>query len=172
MKALLRTLEAWRVGSRLGFVVAPHRAALGGAVALQLLVVALAVLQPWPMQVAFDRVLSPVAGAEPGGADLLLLCAAVLFGVVVARVLAEYAANLLVAKVGHRVTRALRMLLFRRLLELPPSFHGGQRSGDGIRGWCPPGFWTGKNLGGNEYDRRVRGSSTWRAGKSRGRRTG
>lgn len=130
MKALLRTLEAWRVGSRLGFVVAPHRAALGGAVALQLLVVALAVLQPWPMQVAFDRVLSPVAGAEPGGADLLLLCAAVLFGVVVARVLAEYAANLLVAKVGHRVTRALRMLLFRRLLELPPSFHGGQRSGD------------------------------------------
>ena len=133
MKALARTLEAWRVGSRLGFVLTPHRAALAAAVGLQLLVVGLSVLQPWPMQVAFDRVLSPVLGGGAAGDEgtrLLLLCAAVLLGVVIARVLAEYAANLLIARVGHRVTRALRMLLFRRLLELPPAFHGEQRSGD------------------------------------------
>ena len=122
--------EAWRVGARLGFVLRPHRLALSGVVLLQLCVVALSVLQPWPMKFVFDRVLAPLDLGNRGGSDLLFLCAGSLLAIVILRVIAEYNANLSVARVGHRVTRALRLLLFERLLQLPPAYHGKQRSGD------------------------------------------
>jgi len=122
--------EAWRVGARLGFVLRPHRLALSGVVLLQLCVVALSVLQPWPMKFVFDRVLAPLDLENRGGSDLLFLCAGSLLAIVILRVIAEYNANLSVARVGHRVTRALRLLLFERLLQLPPAYHGKQRSGD------------------------------------------
>ncbi|MEO2145251.1 MAG: ABC transporter ATP-binding protein [bacterium] len=130
MRAFLKLFDAWRVGVRLGFVLRPHRLALSGVVLLQLCVVALSVLQPWPMKVAFDRVLAPLDLESRGGGELLLLCAGALLVIVVLRVLVEYNANLTVAKVGHRVTRALRLVLFERLLQLPPAYHGKQRSGD------------------------------------------
>lgn len=111
---------------------------------LGVVVAAVEVLKPWPLQVMFDAVLLPeramshdgptaaiVAWAAEGpiGTVVPVLSASL---VVLAAIggLAAYSQTMLLSQVGQQVVSRLRRDLFRHLLSLSPSFHSGSRQGD------------------------------------------
>lgn len=123
--AVARRLAPHLVGRRTGMVLAG---------VLSLVAAALVVMRPWPLKWIFDGALAPRDPAapspygEPG--TVVLLSAAALLVIIVARLWAEYFASVKLAEVGQGVTRSLRLALFRHLSELSPEFHSDHKSGD------------------------------------------
>ncbi|MCA9000874.1 MAG: ABC transporter ATP-binding protein [Planctomycetes bacterium] len=127
MKVLSTNQEAWSLSKRFWVDVRPFRLALGVSLVLQLLGVGLQLMQPWPIQWIFDNILMDPEGK---GTRVVLFAALALVGITVARIALEYWGSLKIVAAGHGVTRALRLRIFRKLVELPPHFHARQKAGD------------------------------------------
>lgn len=130
MNALAKVSHAWRVGRPFKPEVAQQRGPLTLVLGTLLAVVGLELLRPWPLQWIFDHALLPVDGTTSDPRRVVLVGAGALLAIVLVRVALEYFGNLRLTDVGHRVTRALRLRIFRHLVSLPPAFHAKHRAGD------------------------------------------
>jgi ATP-binding cassette subfamily B protein len=111
-----------------------------GSVLALLAGTALRLLEPWPLKIAFDRVIqtkrNPKYLAGLGWLDNLepmqvLLAAAVgLVAVTLLRAVADYMNRVGFAKIGNRVLTRVRNELFGHMQALPLSFHSTARAGD------------------------------------------
>ncbi|MFT5732447.1 MAG: ATP-binding cassette subfamily B protein [Planctomycetota bacterium] len=119
--------SSWNIASRFFSDMAPFRWALVFGIALQLLGVCLELAQPWAMQQIFDRAL---IGRADNAAQIVYVGSACLAGAILLRIAMNYVATLKIVATGHALTRALRLRVFRHLVELPPTFHTRQKSGD------------------------------------------
>lgn len=116
--------------------VRPFAGPLGLALVLLLFSAAMELLKPWPLKFIIDYVIStthsvvpwPLAGLSPWAR----LLAASLSVIVVAIVggIAEYHAQVTVARVGHTIASTLRSDIFRHLQQLSVSFHRTTGSGE------------------------------------------
>ena len=127
MKGLARFSESLTVARRFLPELAGHRGRLAGVAALFLGAIALELARPWPLRWVIDGALVPGA-SEPE--RIVLLAGLALLVILVGKALLEYFATLLVTAVGHAVTRALRLRVFRHLVGLSPDFHARHKSGD------------------------------------------
>ncbi len=127
MKKLVNDNSSWGVARRFSGDVAPFYRAILVAVSLQLVGVALELAQPWAMQQIFDRAL---IGRSPDAAMVVYIGSGCLAGAILLRIAINYVATLKIVGTGHALTRALRLRLFRHMVELPPNFHHRQKSGD------------------------------------------
>lgn len=130
MKKLLeRWSRAYRVARRFSGELRAEQRRLFGAVVLLLGVVALELLRPWPLQWLIDHVLLDSADMR-SEARAVWIAAGVMLGILVGRALLDYAATLLVTSIGHGVARAIRLRVFKHLVDLSPAFHARHKSGD------------------------------------------
>lgn len=112
---------------------------LAGAVLALLAATGMRLLEPWPLKLVIDRV---VTAAPSGGASgiplvdslapmtLLLAAAGAVVGIIGLRAAFAYLSTVGFAVVGNRVLTAIRAELFRHLQRLSIAFHGGARAGD------------------------------------------
>ena len=116
-----------------------HRAMMGGSLLSLLAVVALNLLEPWPLKFVFDRVLDQGQGGRLGripalegldSMEILAVSAIALVVIVGLRALADYFSTVSFALIGNRVLTEVRDDLFRHLQRLPLSFHTKRRGGD------------------------------------------
>ncbi|QWW20708.1 ABC transporter ATP-binding protein [Schaalia sp. 19OD2882] len=101
-----------------------------------LLEVVFRVLEPWPMKIAIDSVLSPGAtgiGIGSSPAVDLAACAAMLLLTVVMRALSNYVATVCFAVAGSRVAASLRARVFHHVQCLSQQFHSHNRSADTVQ---------------------------------------
>ncbi|MTK00920.1 ABC transporter ATP-binding protein [Micromonospora sp. CP22] len=117
-----------RVRSRalLADVLRPHRARLGGAVALLLTQNAAAMSGPYLVMLGIDRAIEPLRAGEPGPLIGVAVAFAAAAGV-------EYAARrgflTLSARIGQAVLLDLRRRVYAHFLHLPVAFHERYTSG-------------------------------------------
>ncbi len=108
---------------------------LGGIVAL-LAEVGFRVLEPWPLKIVIDSVVSSLGtdtGTAPVGLPGLLGLGALQVAVVSARALCSYLATVAFALVGSRTAAALRVRVFSHVQGLSQQFHSRNRSADTVQ---------------------------------------
>jgi ATP-binding cassette subfamily B protein len=115
-----------------------ERPLIVGSILALLAGTALRLLEPFPLKIAFDRVLptrrqpkyglSMLDNLDPG--QILLVVAVGLVVITLLRAVADYANRVGFAKLGNRVLTRVRNELFAHLQALPLSFHTSARSGD------------------------------------------
>lgn len=118
----------------------PHLAGQGpmmaaGSAAL-LLEVVFRVLEPWPLKIVIDSVLTPLAaqqGSLSAGIALLVVLGIVQVAIVGLRAACNYLATISFALVGSRVATSLRARVFRHVLGLSQQFHARNRSADTVQ---------------------------------------
>ncbi|MEQ1758403.1 MAG: ABC transporter ATP-binding protein [Vicinamibacterales bacterium] len=116
--------------------VRPFRAQLASSLGLLLFSAAMELFKPWPLKFVIDHVLGHDAGTLPFGLDALdsggRLLAASVAVVVVAIVggLAEYQAQIRVAKIGNTTASVIRGDVFAHLQQLSVAFHRTTGSGE------------------------------------------
>lgn len=102
-----------------------------------LLEVGLRVLEPWPLKMLIDNVLTPSLGVSgpPSATDinLLFVFAGLLVATVALRALTNYLATVCFAIVGSRVAANLRARVFRHVHGLDQQFHAQNRSADTVQ---------------------------------------
>ncbi|MDO4792160.1 MAG: ABC transporter ATP-binding protein [Buchananella hordeovulneris] len=98
-----------------------------------ILEVAFRVLEPWPLKIVIDSVLSPGAAPSSSPVTLLLVCAGLLVATVALRAAANYLATVCFAVVGSRVAASLRSRVFRHVQGLDQQFHAQNRSADTVQ---------------------------------------
>ena len=130
MKYLARFFEGLRVARRFSSELAGHRAQLALVLVLFVSTIALELLRPWPLSWVIDRALLTSGPPPENAREIVLYCALALALILAHKALADYSAILRMTAVGHAVTRSLRLRIFRHLVELPPSFHAKNKSGD------------------------------------------
>lgn len=130
IRHLERLSHGLRVARRFSGELVGHGPRLALATSLLALTIGLELLRPWPLSWVLDTVLM-VDGPRPQDAKQLVLGAAVALALVlIAKAAAEYFATLRLTEIGHAVTRSLRLRIFKHLVELSPSFHARNKSGD------------------------------------------
>ncbi len=111
---------------------------VGSCTAL-LLEVGFRLLEPWPLKVVFDRVISKMHGAHGYKVSLfdifdpitlLAIMAAFTIAVTGLRALAGYWTTVGFAKIGNRVLRQVRAQVYRHVQYLSLAFHTRARTGD------------------------------------------
>ncbi|NOT25986.1 MAG: ABC transporter ATP-binding protein [Acidobacteria bacterium] len=114
----------------------PFRWHLALSLALLLFASAMELLKPWPLKFIIDQilgqhpvgVLAPLTGlnltAQLAAASVLVVVVAIVGGI------AEYHAQILVAKIGHTIAASLRGDVFSHLQRLSVSFHRNTGSGE------------------------------------------
>jgi ATP-binding cassette subfamily B protein len=129
----------WRVLSHFWPETRKYRWLLAGSWTALFLEVTFRLLEPWPLKVVFDRVMSKQHGANGyrvSFADIfdpLTLLAAMAFLVVALtalRAMAGYWTTVGFAKIGNRVLAKVRTRLYRHIQYLSLSFHSKARAGD------------------------------------------
>ena len=116
-----------------------HRWLMAGSWIALLAEVGFRLLEPWPLKVVFDRVISKVHGAhgykvtlfdifEP--VTLLAMMATLTVLLTALRAGAGYWTTVGFAKIGNRVLSAVRLQLYRHIQYLSLSFHTKARTGD------------------------------------------
>ena len=121
----------------------PHLRSQRGLIASSMVAlfaeVGLRLLEPWPLKVIFDRVISPartkrqwlpsgLADADP--MTLLGLAAGAVLIITGLRALASYWQTIGFAQLGNRVLRRVREQLYRHVQYLSLSFHSTAKTGD------------------------------------------
>ncbi|QDV08191.1 Lipid A export ATP-binding/permease protein MsbA [Planctomycetes bacterium Poly30] len=127
MKLSANDHSSWNISRRFFGDLVPFRLALLLGIGLQLIGVGLELAQPWAMQQIFDRAL---IGRASNAAQIVYVGSACLAAAVLLRIVVNHVATLKIVATGHALTRALRLRVFRHLVELPPNFHTRQKSGD------------------------------------------
>jgi len=119
-----------RIARRFWPQLAEHRRQIVLVGLASLAVTALEILKPWPIQFLFDHALAPAGPARWPLQDIVLGCmgAALLIGLSAAG--AQWLREIRLAEVSQQVTRSLRQMLFRQLVQLSPRFHAKHKSGD------------------------------------------
>lgn len=116
--------------------VRPFHGHLVFALVLLLFSAAMELLKPWPLKFIIDHVLGQHTRGLPAAimalSPTVRLAAASLSVILVAIVggLAEYHANVMVAKVGHTISSTIRGDVFRHLQQLSVTFHRTTGSGE------------------------------------------
>ncbi len=132
----LRTVSA--LGRRLLPYARRRRGRLLGALALTLALLAVRLLEPWPLKLLFDNVmlgrpLPSGLAALAGGLGQVPLLAMLVATIIVLAVLSGffyYHQSLRVSRLGQEVASELRLDLYRHLQALSFSFHDRRRTGD------------------------------------------
>jgi ATP-binding cassette, subfamily B, bacterial len=116
-----------------------HRWLMAGSWAALLLEVAFRLLEPWPLKVVFDRVISKQHGAHGykvtffdifDPMTLLGIMAVLVIALTALRAMAGYWTTVGFAKIGNRVLAKVRTQLYRHIQYLSLSFHTKARTGD------------------------------------------
>ncbi len=143
LRRLARTLT---LGGSLRPYLAPHRKALIGTGFISLLGALLRLLEPWPLQIAFDYailgrpVVAPLTGVHAGAIAqllsgqsreaLLLGSGVALVGISVVIGALAYLQSLTLARTGLAVMQELRIDLFHQMQRLSLPFHRRTPGGD------------------------------------------
>ncbi|MEK7314743.1 MAG: ABC transporter ATP-binding protein [Candidatus Eisenbacteria bacterium] len=139
MPARASLKRAARVLRYLAPEIRSQRGQLAAGLGLGAIVAVTEVLRPWPLQMIFDQILLPRAGApRPFGVDLTSYSVEAAIGSAGAAIVllsavggvAQYLQTLVVTEAGQRIVSRLRRSLFRHMLRLPPTFHALRSSGD------------------------------------------
>ena len=130
MKWAERISASWPVYKRFWPELRPHRLSLLLVLACAALVAACQVLQPWPTSWIFDHALAPKRPQPHGWSFYVWTGAAAYLGIVLLNAALEFSADLLTARVGHFVSRSLRLRVFQHMALLSPRFHARNKSGD------------------------------------------
>lgn len=141
MKKRLKELgKLLRVGGAFRPYLRTHRMRLTIAILLSVLFAALRLLEPWPLQIAFDAAIlgksTRFLGVDPlalvGGSRelLLLLCAGTLLVTAILSGAVYYVQSVILAEVGQEIVRSLRMDVFHQLQRLSLAFHRRTGTGD------------------------------------------
>ena len=129
----------WRVLCHFWPQTRKHRWLIAGSWTALLLEVGFRLLEPWPLKVVFDRVITKTHGAHGHKAsffDILdpITLLAIMAGLTVVltgiRALAGYWTTVGFAKIGNRVLAQVRSQLYRHVQYLSLSFHTKARTGD------------------------------------------
>jgi ATP-binding cassette, subfamily B, bacterial len=122
---------------RLGSFVRPYKRLVAGALACEVLGVAIQLLLPWPMKLVVDHVLGAARLPNPlqwlgdfGPVGLAVIAASA--GAVLSMVdsLLAYAASVASVSAGEFVARDIRAQMMRHLLVLGPEFHEQYETGE------------------------------------------
>ena len=128
--ALARTLRL------VGPDLRPHALLVAGGTLALLAEVVFRVLEPWPLKIVLDSVLSSLGtrtGYAPASVLGLMACGIVLIGIVAMRALCSYLATVSFALAGSRTAIALRARVFRHVAGLSQQFHARNRSADTVQ---------------------------------------
>jgi ATP-binding cassette subfamily B protein len=130
MKWLERLSTSLPIYRRFWPELRPHRGSLALVLLAAVGVALCQVLQPWPIQWIFDNALAP-ADPRPRPWSFYLWTGALAYlAIVLGHAGLQLSVDLLTARVGHMVARALRLRVFRHLALLSPRFHARNKSGD------------------------------------------
>lgn len=116
--------------------IAPHKGLLAGGTAALVLEVLFRVMEPWPLKIILDTVLSPKepVASRPIPAVVMLIGLGVLHIVIVGgRAACNYLATVSFALTGSRAATALRARLFHHVQGLSLQFHARNRSADTVQ---------------------------------------
>ena len=130
MKQAGGMFEGLAVARRFTPELRPYRGSLAVVGLLSLGVALLDLLKPWPIQWIFDWALVPVGDTSMEKTTVVGLGVGALLLMTVVRSLVQYRREIMLAGVGHFVTRGLRYRIFSRLARLSPTFHAKHKSGD------------------------------------------
>lgn len=130
MKLIGRMSSVWPVYRRFWPFLARQRAGFALVLAAAVGVALCEVLQPWPTQWLFDRVLAPDGPRPEDWMRGVLVAAGVHLSIVLLNAALQYAADMATARIGHLVARGLRLRVFEHLSRLSPRFHARNKSGD------------------------------------------
>ena len=114
----------------------PHLLMVAGGTLALMSEVVFRVLEPWPMKIVVDSVLSSLGtstGYAPASVLGLVACGAGLVGIVFMRALCNYLATVSFALAGSRTAIALRARAFRHVAGLSQQFHARNRSADTVQ---------------------------------------
>ncbi len=130
MKRLAQLSRSFAVARRFLPEVSGHGLKLAGVAGLYLAAILLELGRPWPLRWVIDDVLAPSGSPPANSGEIILYSGLALAAILAGKALLEYLATMLVAAIGHRVTRGLRLRVFRHMVGLSPDFHAKHRSGD------------------------------------------
>ena len=107
---------------------------LAGVLAL-VLEVGFRVMEPWPLKIVIDALVSSLKGSGSPGATVpfLLLCGLVLVAVTALRALCNYVATMCFALVSSQAAARLRERVFCHVQGLSQQFHARNRSADTVQ---------------------------------------
>ena len=107
---------------------------LAGVLAL-MLEVGFRVMEPWPLKIVIDALVSSLKGSGSPGATVpfLLLCGLVLVAVTALRALCNYVATMCFALVSSQAAARLRERVFCHVQGLSQQFHARNRSADTVQ---------------------------------------
>lgn len=128
--ALARTLHL------IGPDVRPQAGLIAGGTTALLLEVVFRILEPWPMKIVVDSVITSMGsptGVAAASVRTLLACGAALVGIVVMRATCNYLATVCFALTGSRTAIALRARAFAHVQSLSQQFHARNRSADTVQ---------------------------------------
>lgn len=116
--------------------VRPHRRLVAGGTLALLLEVVVRILEPWPMKIVVDSVVTSMGTPTGVGAATvrtLLVCGAALIGLVAMRAVCNYLATVAFALTGSRAAVSLRARAFAHVQGLSQQFHARNRSADTVQ---------------------------------------
>lgn len=117
----------------LGFVgpyLRPQRPLLAGGLLTLLLEVAFRLVEPWPLKVVIDAVVTPNATGGFSVVTLLIVAAIAVFLAAALRALMAYLTTVCFALAGTRAMTAVRSHIFAHVQRLSLRFHGRTKTGD------------------------------------------
>ena len=136
MSARVRRSALTRTLRLVGPDLRPHLLMVAGGTLALMSEVVFRVLEPWPMKIVVDSVLSSLGtstGYAPASVLGLVACGAGLVGLVFMRALCNYLATVSFALAGSRTAIALRARAFRHVAGLSQQFHARNRSADTVQ---------------------------------------
>ena len=136
MSARVRRSALTRPLRLVGPDLRPHLLMVAGGTLALMSEVVFRVLEPWPMKIVVDSVLSSLGtstGYAPASVLGLVACGAGLVGIVFMRALCNYLATVSFALAGSRTAIALRARAFRHVAGLSQQFHARNRSADTVQ---------------------------------------
>ena len=136
MSARVRRSALTRTLRLVGPDLRPHLLMVTGGTLALMSEVVFRVLEPWPMKIVVDSVLSSLGtstGYAPASVLGLVACGAGLVGIVFMRALCNYLATVSFALAGSRTAVALRARAFRHVAGLSQQFHARNRSADTVQ---------------------------------------
>ena len=136
MSARVRRSALTRTLRLVGPDLRPHLLMVTGGTLALMCEVVFRVLEPWPMKIVVDSVLSSLGtstGYAPASVLGLVACGAGLMGIVFMRALCNYLATVSFALAGSRTAIALRARAFRHVAGLSQQFHARNRSADTVQ---------------------------------------